>query len=804
MKLRKLAASVLTLSLLLPTVLLSGCGKAKDRPKELIAEDTPWYDATITEVDTGVDPIDYFILYTKPVGMASDLVVCETFGNEFYDLNDFGDHPAFHNLHIYDTDGNHLYDKDVTDIVLEYCPSATGININTITIENDLIKVCVAYSEGMTYNYKNILYDPVSQEVSSAYDIAADGSYELTERLLFNLWTADEYSIRSYCQFTDEGDDNYVEITSGSGDVSVFRLEDTYIYDDIFTVYGFLYLGQGRFIFKFDNSEIQKRYCYIDAASGTASDVSEVPEFSWIADLPDAWEYNYFEGAGNICMAQQGIKILNLDAKSEEIYLSYDNTNINRYDAANLELLYASEDKVVLAGTSQRESFHYMNLHDIHELDTLIVTLNRAQTNPNAGKALIKAGSIGPLSYGMAEAIRLFNDSDAEAFIVLDPRYDYNTVSQNVVVEAGADKETIDLRIKAAIINTLSLDLLAGDGPDLILGGLNYTQFNRDDLLLDLASEVEIPGVYDNIMTFSMTGDKLYQVPLAFGLEGILVETDDVDPGAAGFTFDNYRDYVSRACYGRDPNGMNRLDFMSTCLAQMSSSFRTENGFDFNNAEFASAAAFVNDLILPTDEELFEDEKIRNASTLGDEPDYLNIVSAMELLRVTQSDIENRGMMGFPSNEPRGLMVNVMQSVAVSASTSCPGACKDFVRMLVGDEVQAVFAHYDGISVNSTAEADACRQAAVRTNAGYEVMTQHWDKYLINQLKQAIMACDPEVLVQQMDNYIRSASGLHMIDTAVEIIVREEIQAYFAGQKTIEVVMDAIQTRVDLYVSERG
>ena len=83
-------------------------------------------------------------------------------------------------------------------------------------------------------------------------------------------------------------------------------------------------------------------------------------------------------------------------------------------------------------------------------------------------------------------------------------------------------------------------------------------------------------------------------------------------------------------------------------------------------------------------------------------------------------------------------------------------------------------------------------------------MSQNWDRYLINQLKQSITTCDPEALVQQMDGYIRSASGLHMIDTAVEIIVREEIQAYFAGQKTIDVVTDAIQTRVDLYMSERG
>ena len=42
------------------------------------------------------------------------------------------------------------------------------------------------------------------------------------------------------------------------------------------------------------------------------------------------------------------------------------------------------------------------------------------------------------------------------------------------------------------------------------------------------------------------------------------------------------------------------------------------------------------------------------------------------------------------------------------------------------------------------------------------------------------------------------------MDTAIEIIIREEIQAYFCGDKTIDEVMGIIQNRVDLYLNERG
>ena len=63
----------------------------------------------------------------------------------------------------------------------------------------------------------------------------------------------------------------------------------------------------------------------------------------------------------------------------------------------------------------------------------------------------------------------------------------------------------------------------------------------------------------------------------------------------------------------------------------------------------------------------------------------------------------------------------------------------------------------------TAAMAEVCIECAERANASYEIMIQ-----------------------------------------AVSIIVREEIQAYFAGDKTIENVMAIIQNRVDLCMNERG
>ena len=148
--------------------------------------------------------------------------------------------------------------------------------------------------------------------------------------------------------------------------------------------------------------------------------------------------------------------------------------------------------------------------------------------------------------------------------------------------------------------------------------------------------------------------------------------------------------------------------------------------------------------------------------------------------------------------------MNVKQSVAVCAATGAPDACKDFVKHLLGEDIQTLFGKYDGVSVNCNAQAVASRWFADMMNDYYNCVVDvhsYQDRY---DLEEPLEEVDPDHFADVMDSYIRNAAGFRHSDAAIEIIIREEIQAYFAGQKSIEEVMDLIQNRVDLYVSERG
>ena len=59
-------------------------------------------------------------------------------------------------------------------------------------------------------------------------------------------------------------------------------------------------------------------------------------------------------------------------------------------------------------------------------------------------------------------------------------------------------------------------------------------------------------------------------------------------------------------------------------------------------------------------------------------------------------------------------------------------------------------------------------------------------------------------VADRYETMIRSCSSVSQTDTAVTVIVREEMPAYFSGQKTIEEVIDIMENRVQTFLNERG
>ena len=72
----------------------------------------------------------------------------------------------------------------------------------------------------------------------------------------------------------------------------------------------------------------------------------------------------------------------------------------------------------------------------------------------------------------------------------------------------------------------------------------------------------------------------------------------------------------------------------------------------------------------------------------------------------------------------------------------------------------------------------------------------------------AMMGIDTtEIDYSVIDNYeamIDSCSSVSATDPAVTAIIREEMPAYFSGQKTLDEVIPIMEERVQTFLDERG
>ncbi|MBO4637783.1 MAG: hypothetical protein J5685_11625 [Clostridiales bacterium] len=814
------AASCMAAALfVIPVFGVTGCGKKKPQASvselpEVITDDMPWYDGKITEVPNPLDVHEFEYTTAQALGCINDRIVLCSEGVYMSSPSRYSPNSYELWLSVYDTDGEYLYDVDLYQAVMDYDPDISGMYIQAEVPIGDLIRLTVynieTYSSPYVCRHSYMYFDPVSGSVVSEEDMNEAGFAQeyANYRTEVSHYTADGYNIGVFAVSPGDGSNDYhLRIVSPEGNEDYYVLSECIPGLSIAFMEGYLYLGDGKFVFNTTSFSFTDTYIYVDAVSGNVARLDSISELSWITDIPEFGSYMYFDGFGNISVTMDGIQMIDIEGQRVTQYLSFDDCDINRFDVLYMKVIKASSDKIIFAGSVFREDLYIENTTGCAELDrydTQIVILTKSDTNPHAGQTVISAASLENISYPMAEAIRRFNAESTDSFIMMDPRYRYETVSQEVIFEEDMDDESYDLAVKAAMMSQLSIDLMAGEGPDLIIGAMDFPQLDDPAMLLDLRQEAQAADVYDNIIDLSLRDGCLYQVPLAFGLEGIVASRADTGD-QIGFDYNTYTEYINGPCNGRDPNRMTRLTFLCTCLSQMSDTFCVNGGYDYNNQDFADAAAFVNGLILPDE---IEERQILQYWMPGDEDpfasDFVKICSGKILLSVTDGQIDERCIMGFPSSYPRGLMVDVCQSIAVSAGTSSPDACRRFVRMLVSDEYQELFARYSGISLNRNAQEEACRRFAEDHNMRYEALCEFYTAKELSDYGYPLSDADPDELVEMMNGYIINASGLRHTDAAVEIIVREEIQPYFAGQRTIERTMEIIQNRVNTFVNERG
>ena len=403
----------------------------------------------------------------------------------------------------------------------------------------------------------------------------------------------------------------------------------------------------------------------------------------------------------------------------------------------------------------------------------------------------------------MSEAVCTFNETSTDYFITFDPKYEIDSYMDSDSME---DMTLNDYIIQtddayAQLSDQLAVDLMAGEGPDIIFDSFSLSQLNDDDYLTDMSEWIDTDGLFGNIVEASKVNGKLYQMPLAFGVTGIVTETDNVASGQSGFTFDEYLDFVSTVCNGQDPLAMNQTEFFIQCLATMDDLCYTEDGeLSYDNEAFRTLAEFTSENIFPVYDQTYEDVmSLDNAGGI-----YFSSSSFMTLVANLRSRMNDVSILGLPSIDGRGPMASVECSVAVSAQSPEQDGCRSFVETLLSQTIQEYYAYDTCYSPVSEAAFDSVAVKLIddfnEDMSAYEIEFSPAElaMYGIDTTR-----IDPGV-IDAYKEMIGTICSVENSDVARDIIIREEIPAYFVHQKDLEDVIPVIENRVQTMLDERG
>ena len=161
--------------------------------------------------------------------------------------------------------------------------------------------------------------------------------------------------------------------------------------------------------------------------------------------------------------------------------------------------------------------------------------------------------------------------------------------------------------------------------------------------------------------------------------------------------------------------------------------------------------------------------------------------------------IKNPTILGIPSLDGHGPNFTPLYSVAVSKQAVDAGACGDFVKILISDEIQTYMAMKDYFVINRNAFRTAAEKANSYYNNGGSMHSNGGGSSPYNGGKKF-----SETEVDNVERVIMSCSKMQTEDSAISIILIEEMPAYFLGQKDLDAVVKIAQDRVQKVLDERG
>lgn len=466
---------------------------------------------------------------------------------------------------------------------------------------------------------------------------------------------------------------------------------------------------------------------------------------------------------------------LNIQTGEETLVLDYNNSNANLANIRESQLLYCDDTEIISI-----KSWFYPS----EKMEWKLYSLHKTDENPNAGKRIVKAATIFQINILAANAIIDFNASSSELYIYLTMDYSWLTFTD---YDMNGDGLVSNYNQELAILSTLKNDIRAGIGPDILLDFGRFATLNNPDYLIDLAEMINDPEQLDRDDYFSNFFDaytingKLYQIPVSACVAGIYAYENWEHGSQNGFSFDDYREYVSEYCDGTDPLGDTYgrelgLDYL--VRSNYPELHNAEGLIYLDNGTFRDICDYIRE---------FDAEQHSGANCDGGE--YVSFTRIHFDLSRMLLELDKK-LYGLPSETGEAGPVAVCnESVAITSCSDQPDELLAFVRSILSYDIQITNVNYNPIN----------REAMeYYANDGLEYSNSYLEEHY------RIRGTITSDLVDEYIGYIESANTCWLADDYSLLILNEELQPYYYDQKSLDDVIPIAEDRINNMMEENS
>ena len=535
----------------------------------------------------------------------------------------------------------------------------------------------------------------------------------------------------------------------------------------------------------------QIRYCLVDLETGK---ISALDEMEYI-NIP-LRNLTYCNG-NLVTVTDGGVYNIDVEGGTCKMALSFNCSVCNRYLASKSELKYADDNTFLFS--------YSLGYAGANRIPFAICTFTKSSEYPAAGRNILTVASTEDLDYSISEAIMRFNSESDTSFMLFDNRYKTNSEIDYTNTDNTDQAALKILNSYAAVSDRLTMDILAGEGPDILITNGANEQLSKKDYFIDLSdylkneSGVSEADYFTNAIEASKFNGSLYQLPIGFYVDCILAPSDAFG-SKNGLTFEEYIQMVKTVCNGTDPLYDHQLAFSRTevatkLFANTSEKYIKDGKIDVNNNDFKAILDYCKELPAKG---YYEGKDV--------DQEWEDLMTAKENMRVQPTVVygfyeyeafaekfKGAVICGYPSVDGRPATIGSDMAVSISSHTSDESSCKKFLSILLSEDIQKTL--FMNIPINKKCARDIAlleieeHNGSVDANegnkfakAGKKLDTALADKY-----------------IEQLSTATTSSFVYH----SISLIIYEEIPAYFEGQKSFEDVAKVINDRAQKVLDER-